>query len=202
VSFNYDLVIERVAPRLTLFEAGLGDEHDRRRVVDAAAMQGRQIIKPHGSLSLVYPDADSNLDRRLPLQSDPWQAINANRRFAIAGPGPGKLADSEGLFKANWELACKVISEAVAIVIIGYRLPETDAHAIEMLSQAIANNTRDAVVRIVLGPRRDEHVERLHRICEWSGRPITRIKHEPLWAQDFLAIFQHDKLWRPGGSPL
>jgi hypothetical protein len=145
------------------------------------------------------------------MTDDPTFALVCNDdELAIASPGPSKKR-AAAEFKELWRLAEKSLTSADSIVFVGYRFPETDAHAREQLLSAIRENN----------PGKDPHRLSMHIVLGHPGRDSTRLEallrhvggatragvgplvdygrgylvtSHPLFAQDFFTVVQRDDL--------
>jgi len=194
ISFNYDVVAERVRGKGKIALFGREHANAAGNWIDNILGSGSQLIKLHGSVSKAWALDEPN--EPLPKLADVWTAIRERHRFEIAAPGPGKLAASKDYFKPHWQLARRAIESADVVTFVGYRIPETDSYACEQLVHAFGNHPKKShlTVRIVLGPTRDRDVERLIRLLRWSGCHSARVIFEPLWAQDFFSVFDRTHL--------
>jgi hypothetical protein len=143
--------------------------------------------------------------------------------MVIASPGPTKRRTANEL-ESLWLVAEEALRRAQAIVFVGYRFPPTDAQARERLLTAIAANTQNYLaVHIVLGPQiHSDDVIRLRRLLDYSlfgavlgprrrrllagkdasdasksSSPTGNVVVQPLFAQDFFSVFQHDHVTAP-----
>jgi hypothetical protein len=196
VTFNYDRVVELVyrnAPALP-DPSGLP-------VTEAAP-----FLKLHGSVDWTYDGS------QVTPNGDVYAAISSDQDFALAIPGPSKVEMSGGLFSPLWTRAEQAIKDADVIIFVGYRFPESDAVAKQRILGAITSGNHRVTVRIVLGARRDEHVERVEGMLKWAlanrrlveqeeavrfrdrDTSVARIIHEPMKAEDFLTVFEAERL--------
>jgi hypothetical protein len=139
--------------------------------------------------------------------------------LAIATPGPSKKREATG-FRELWRLARKALTEADAVVFVGYRFPPTDADAREQLLKAIGDNgspdnekrPKQLSLHVVLGKSPDDAdrlASLLHFVCRKDrdeARANTSRHHEtgreyrftvdvhPLYAQDFFTVARRDDL--------
>jgi hypothetical protein len=212
VSFNYDRLVE-------ILDAANGARvvHTWLPNTDDADEPGvATLLKLHGSV-------DWKKDPRGYIRKDDprFAMFGGDRELAIATPGPGKLSESSQTFRGLWTRAGQELSTADAIVFIGYRFPETDAHARGELLQKIGANTVDAgtgerkllPIHVVLGNSTDSerHSARLSSllefVCRAAGRvttsaggaptvscPYFSISRHPLFAQDFLSVVRRKDL--------
>lgn len=123
----------------------------------------------HGSVAYIYPE----------------DAL-------IGVPGQTKLSLPGGLLKCVWDPAMEAIEQADAVILVGYRFPETDNYAKRRLTDSLKRNPR-ACVHLVLGANNPD-TPRVQSMLEWT-RPKDRVRVHPLWAQDFLTVYERNGLW-------
>jgi hypothetical protein len=218
VTFNYDDLVERLGNAQNEDAVrGVGGASQFHVVLPAAeidmrALEGKcPILKMHGSAgwtkTLSTPGGEMNGVKEMALA-----ALHVPPRFmAMATPGPSKMREAQG-FGVLWDLACKRLERAAAIVFVGFRFPETDAHPREVLLGAIREHwaargesgpTRTRF-HIVLGPPGFD-TERLKALLTFvgprrahplEGRLLDRFEVDvhPLYGQDFLAVAQRGDL--------
>jgi len=135
--------------------------------------------------------------------------------MVIATPGPTKMAVTvDGPLGSLWEAAESALKEAAAIVFVGYRFPPTDSAARRILIEAIGENeAHHLTLHTVLGPNvhsaKAARLESMLRSAmERAGRSEMRhptgtggtsgyyLRAHPLWAEDFLDLFDPDRLYR------
>lgn len=182
ISFNYDRVIELLAPivpgkdRLThtwgVRVAGMEGTLTETELADEARMAGLPtLLKLHGSVD--WTVAEGNATRR------DWnrELLAASNEPAIATPGPLKMTMAEGFFKRLWRLARDRLAEADTVYILGFRFPESDAHPRERLLSALhGNKNHDLEVHVVLGP--DVHGRDSRRVLDlldWTVAPARMV---------------------------
>lgn len=199
VTFNYDLVVETACDMANV---------DLRHCVRFETEQTGRLCKMHGSVD--WTSRGTQLEK----VDDPIGAIISGKEIAIGIPGPQKKRHSEELFALQWDEAEKTLATADVIVFVGYRFPPTDSDAKQRILSAIAKNPHHHLtIRLVLGPKRDESVERLLGLLRWAladryehsereyaiygnSRRWISLIHEPLWAEDFMTVFDRDRLSR------
>jgi hypothetical protein len=184
-----------------------------------------EILKLHGSvdwsLALGRKPPPAFGEPEYPLQfvrGKPDEALTCpDENIAIGTPGAtkGNLANAQ--LAPLWNRAAEQIQVADAVVFVGYRFPPTDARAREHLLEAIEYNERPHVdLHVVLGPQRNEHVERLEEMLRYAavrakrqetppgynGGKSFRIVRHALWSQDFLQLVDRRGLiWRSHANP-
>ena len=210
ITFNYDRVVEVAStepqsgyvmrqpwlPRGTrLDETGTramtNEEHAKLVSLDTA--RPHLLLKLHGSVNWQWLKGGA-IDT-----CDVQDALGGRVRQAIALPGPTK-AEHKTETSAIWTLARKALEDADAIVFVGYGFPPTDADARHTLLTAITDNPHhDLVVRTVLGPPSDRS-RRVDHMLGWALRrrdlgPSPEPLSEPLLAEDFLSVFERQRLF-------
>ena len=214
ISFNYDRVLEN------LFEK-IGNAFVK--LPSSSPSEGKDrcgILKLHGSVAWRKTLPGGTIGQ----SADPVFALTtiAAEEIVMATPGPTKAATVTHDLSQLWDHAEWALNAADAIVFLGYRFPETDAHARERLLGAIKANQGSSArmllpIHIVLGssPGSDRHAARLSAMLEFAclaaGRtnvtglranaynsiPLFRISSHPMFAQDFLSVVQRPDLFPP-----
>ncbi len=192
ITFNYDPVLEL-----------LNEDHKLQFMLPGGRDldQGRApVYKLHGSVNWKR-DADKIEEQK---EFD-FGAKCPPGELAIATPGATKYLHVSTLFRKLWWKAESALSDANAVVFIGYRFPPSDAHSRERLLRALWKNTsKNLHVYIVLGPNvHHEDVVRLHEMLRWSIQssavapaPMLDIRALPLYAQDYLTVWRLDPATR------
>jgi SIR2-like domain len=204
ITFNYDRVVETVA-------RSVGQTVDTMVGHDINTSTGTPLLKLHGSV-----DWQNDEVRGIVPTQNPNYAVHApaSEELAIASPGPSKATFRKQL-KSLWSRAGQAIATADAIVIVGYRIPESDADARGWLVEAITQSGRDGCpemlpLHIVLGPD-NSHTRRVEEILRHALRKAGRgdhtdramwhrryrLKVHPLYAQDFLGLVTRDEVLHP-----
>jgi len=206
ITFNYDRALELLA----LFE-----------IVDPskkplAASTKPQVFKLHGSVDW-RRSYDASTPGFSPTDREEFALECEPEEIGIATPGPTKRVATEELHDL-WEGALERIKAADAVVFIGYRFPPNDSEARGRILSAIRDNrSKHLELHFVLGPKRDENVERLEqmlryvalqkpreeaRVNEFRGlsihgyvRETFRVSPHALWAQDFFTVWNRALLW-------
>jgi hypothetical protein len=184
VTFNYDRVLDVLGEYLiehfgtTRFAVKLPDANPG----DAGGIA--RVLKLHGSVDWLRtnPKQFSAADRDCAVKSTNIENL------AIATPGASKRSLVDELAPL-WDAAHDAIVNATRIVIIGYRLPETDAYARKQILSAIRSNTHGPDIEVVLGPE-THHVDcvRLTTLLEYAKPDNGRVVAVPLFGQDFLDV--------------
>ncbi len=201
VTFNYDNVIEQLPNSTDALDVVLPHR------AASPYSEGVRLLKLHGSVDWL---SDNGRCRRVPV-SDVLHGGNGG--FAIATPGRSKRDMKDNLFEPLWSAAEEALRQAEAIVFLGYRFPESDGDARRRLLHAIKDNGNPKLcVQTVLGHNTmSADSVRLRRLIQVSARrtrevlldPTTHVSassskktlellSEPLYAQDFLALFAED----------
>jgi len=191
ITFNYDEVLEKLGYRVPC------------PPISDAEFGTRDVLKLHGSVTWSL-DGNRIVDGLQRGQGVPF----------IATPGPTKLSytDRGGKLASLWDNARAVLTNADAIVFIGYRFPPTDSHALSSILEAVFENGSPVLrIHTVLGPRtNDDDTVRLKtlllRTMRASGRRLFTgnvnekaycLQVHPLYAQDFMATFSEAELLAP-----
>lgn len=206
ITFNYDRVVETVSNIDPL------EGHDNDNYGKA------MLLKLHGSVDWVRNGANIEC-------LDGMRALDREGDIVLGTPGRTKREVTTSILQPFWNAATKTLSVADAIVFVGYRFPETDAQAKRVLLEAIAKNTSEHLrVHIVLGPARNDDVERLEEMLRWAlrdrilngvgkprirnvkevkpkifvdddrPRPKAEVRVHRMWSQDFMTVFHRDGL--------
>lgn len=198
ISFNYDRVVELAG----------GPSPENPSAPNTEAAVPHPYLKLHGSVDWGYDGTT------VTPQADVHEGVKLDQDFALAIPGPSKASLSNRLFKPLWDRAEAAIKNADVIIFVGYRFPESDAVAKQRILGAIRADNHRITVRLVLGPQRDQHVQRVEGMLKWAlgGRTVCDTKgaeaykntarhstfaciiHEPMWAEDFLTVFEPNRL--------
>jgi hypothetical protein len=208
ITFNYDLVIEKLAEAV---RATTGEKFRvPTSVPEGMTFPGMvTVLKLHGSVNWRMT-AGGNAKPEVVAQADDYFALSCpSDEMVIASPGPTKLATTVGgPLSSLWAAATFALRRAEAVVFVGYRFPPTDSAARRELIDAIGTNSKDPLaLHTVLGPRtHDDDVERLKamltvamdRSGRWlvgdAGPQFGRLNYTlttwPLWAQDFLDLYR------------
>jgi len=213
ITFNYDLVIERVANRggpKFMVPVNKDDLAGCRGLGDRVP-----VYKLHGSVDWRW----NRKDGRIEHPGDDHFALTCDDKdLAIASPGPLKLTMTKEL-DLLWEHAMTDLRRATQIVFVGYGFPQTDAYAKRRLIEAIRENVSEGLhLHIVLGPDlRAPPVVRLDgmlrhaiskRVGRYSPRGLTnygmdktlkfyQLTIHPLFAEDFFTVVEREALTEP-----
>jgi hypothetical protein len=218
ITFNWDRVLELIAE----YHADLGDAVPRR-LGDPVRMSLKpksfiradpswlRVLKLHGSVDWKRRGATYD------VMNDVLTALDCQaEEIALASPGPSKLDASEGFLKPLWAEAKTALSQAAAVVFVGYRFPPSDSLARESLLDGLSAPSGFGGVRAihtVLGPDvRGEDSARLAGLIRgmldglgwWEtggvtdGQgPLYTFRQHPLYGQDFMSIFSRDRILEP-----
>lgn len=201
ITFNYDRIpellasetrLEIIQPRPDGFEV---DPHPRPKVFKLHGSVGWYI---EGSVLRSTEDVDTLLAE--------------SRDICIATPGPTKKQTKDDRFLQMWHAAKRSLSEARAIVFIGYRFPETDAEARRWLLDGIRENESKMLnIYTVLGPDvNSSDSQRLLGLLryavhgraiwldtgpKWEGSQSKRARffRRPLYSQDYVSVIDRAK---------
>ena len=222
LTFNYDEILERLSTErepLAILTPDLVQPNGDINEMAKVDLAGRPtVVKLHGSVRWAQePDPTGHGDR-VTAHHSVNEILFGKLTPVIATPGPTKQGMAKGLLQPLWHLAAKKLRAADVVVFVGYRFPETDNQAKQVLLDAIGgrDTTRPLTVHIVLGAdTAHKDVRRLDGLLRWKLahceivdareiRPHTDQSHypprraciiaQPLWAQDFLAVFERRRL--------
>jgi hypothetical protein len=219
LTFNYDLVLETIADSQKVRAPGvpartggpsMGIVLPKERI--DWTEDRCPVVKLHGSVNWTRI-----FDDGMPVEIREAPSVRAvldgdAKFFALATPGPTKMSEARApfSFKGLWDFAGERIRRAGVIVFVGFRFPESDAHPRRALLSAIRENTAredpgDWMLRlhIVLGDA-DFAAKRLQSMLRFVGPRRRTGGHaqseayvHPLFAQDFLDVFERDYLFAP-----
>ncbi|WP_168566855.1 hypothetical protein [Crateriforma spongiae] len=181
VSFNYDEAVEYLA---------------------------RQVVSPN-FLHCLLPDENPETGRPLLLKlhgSAGWEttrgsgeaqvtASNSHLSFLqstekqpfILAPGPEKF---EKTFKSIIRDSSEgVIRNADEVHVIGYRFPETDMFAQELILSSLRSNTKNPRVTLVLGPDNSNPARKRAKALLESAAP-GRVRVAEAYSQDYLLSYE------------
>lgn len=205
VTFNYDTVLENLDKGLRAPVPPGPGPTDR----------GPFALKLHGSVRWRHVGGPGSQEFEATGHDDFAVQCGDASELSLATPGASKrlLAGDLGVL---WARAENAIHDADAVVFIGYRFPPTDALARSRILRALSGNTKSRLgVHVVLGPNTHEpDVVRLEAMLKFALRRAGReeagtvppragpVRHEflvhvhPLWAQDFLTVWDRDLLFK------
>jgi hypothetical protein len=152
------------------------------------------FYKLHGSVTWAYDEAGNG-----PVETSEtgMELIAKQQRPFLGLPGPGKHSATNGPLSRLWGDALAMLRQAERVHIVGYRFPPGDVGAQQRLLGALADNAMTNLeVRIVLGPNtQTPDTLRVKGLVEWAlrrrtGRPDVKIVVPPLWAEDYLGLYQ------------
>lgn len=204
ITFNYDLVLESLAPGKNLQHTSF------MRPDQPKAQQLATVLKLHGSVNwgLDKNGGIHKVDRLEDFRANEWQPL-------IATPGSTKASYCSSHLKPLWDEALAALKQAETIVFVGYRFPPSDAEARTRLLRAIgANNSLYLKIHLVLGPDvNTSDVLRLkglllHTLATRrveAGNPdnmdvsrqlrlMYNLVTQPLYAEDFLTVVTVNEL--------
>jgi hypothetical protein len=228
ITFNYDRVIEVLSEGRVEIEKKHKDYPSGLHVVvpgqtDAPTVSAGacRVLKLHGSVDWTKTSVNGRTHVSVD-QDHSWAVRAPDDEIAMATPGPSKLSGSTVDFADLWTLAKTALTEADAIVFVGYRFPETDAYARETLLGAIRENktknpetgsTLRAHIVLGLSGESSQHSARLASmlrfVCgaagrhdsdtQWVGMGVPErrffVRTHPLFAQDFLSVARRTDLF-------
>jgi hypothetical protein len=220
VTFNYDLVVERLS---TNGESDLFGPHTVFTPYMHEDPSGVPIYKLHGSANWAFQERNPSAFQEY---AHVGGFAGSDKKPLIASPGATKLRLCQGELQQIWQEAKKRICEADVIVFIGYRFPPSDSHArTEILGAIKANDAPYLRVHTVLGPNLNEPDSvrlsaMLHRTIRAGGKhehetpdlppnkeqakslPRYNVVQHPLYAEDFLSVVDDTELFTSNVSPL
>lgn len=217
VTFNYDLALEKIGEDKDVRAIGfatvarpMNDTGELERLQGAGCCE---IFKLHGSVDWAFSGTGSY--KR--IQSLSEVAEPGGLRLLIATPGASKKRYVNKQLNVLWTRATDALSEAEAIVFIGYRFPPSDSESRTKLLRAIAKNSSPYLkIHIVLGPDVNaDDVVRLKGLLthtlKGAGRlPVEEVQRmsplgrlpdaysvvtQPLLAEDFLTVISPGELY-------
>jgi hypothetical protein len=151
VSFNYDLVLEKLGRWRTERAPGVVSPihvvHPCHNLDPKQFEGATRILKLHGSVdwkktkkSVQLAGGETITRVTVTVGKDEWHALDcADEELAIATPGPSKELESLE-FESIWGLAMVAIRAADVVALLGYSFPATDAFAKTVLLDAIGGN--------------------------------------------------------------
>lgn len=193
VSFNYDLVLEKL-------DIDVAHPQDR-----LAGSFGEPVFKLHGSISWLR-----NGKGQIVVDSNPTRRMEEGYTPVIGTPGPTKRKLADDHLRAIWSEAMSALAKADVVLFMGYRFPPSDAQSRAHLMEAIRNNTsRNLRIHTVLGPQ-TQHPDsfRLEKLLQHTLESVGRVERsipghprgtkryqiiaQPLYVEDFLTVI-HDR---------
>lgn len=205
ITFNYDRTLDilgeycRRQLRRDPFFSPVGITADRFEAFSKSSVPTYHL---HGHVGWRRSRDDESIELQPAqggFQTNRAIAHRLPERAVIGIPGKHKLSLPDGLLKDTWDKAMAAVREAGAVVFVGYRFPETDNMAKRRLIDALKAN-HEGVPHIVLGAN-NQDMPRLKGMIEWTGnrqkpRNVNPVRVHELWAQDFLAVFDRNGLFR------
>jgi hypothetical protein len=206
VTFNYDRVVEQLSAEeyagsgsSSLFTAHVMEPGTKPEALeeDSIARLARRatLVKAHGSVNWVLCNAG--------IEKRDWSPdlLSSENKLALAIPGASKHTMATSFFRKLWRQARVALEAAEEIFFLGFRFPESDAAAREMVLDAIGGNGRPGlIVTTVLGPdTRGLDSARLIELVRWAAG-ASRVSYElgkpdetersivaaPFYVEDFL----------------
>jgi hypothetical protein len=183
ISFNYDRVIETLSP-ITACTYAYGEA--RTEISHCQTTNTPLFLKLHGSVD--WGLAKSGKIERHDDAEYGMHPESDGRGLVI--PGTDKRDAEEGPLGPLWGLARQVLREADAVVFIGFRFPETDARARQMIVDALGDKAGPARrdLHVVLGPRSPDS-ERVMSLLRFASQPrAALITDTHLYAEEYLSV--------------
>jgi hypothetical protein len=183
VSFNYDLIAERLARRM----------HKKLRPasVDGARSETITLAKPHGSASwstqIVGHFDQSPVDRGPVYDSLLPDEIQRGRHPFLLGAVPikselirevQKAAGRPDIFDvvaSQWREVGHAVQHAQTLVVAGYGFPPDDEYGRFLISEALRRRFRSNRLRIELFSREETSLEVASRIRELFGDHVVAL---------------------------
>ena len=207
ISFNYDLVVEKLAAQQHSKLKVLMPEDCPQGASDTKELPQDvvPVLKLHGSVD--WRKSESGGIERGDLHKI---LADENSTPFIAAPGRSKQ-DAVGELKPLWESARRRLRQAGALVILGYGFPATDTKARTEIQTAFSDGSGTTEIRridVVLGPHTARpEARRVEALLETfdTGRRllvapnpplpgndrILYLKTHPLWVQDFIFDYKY-----------
>jgi hypothetical protein len=200
ITFNYDRVLDLLVP--------FGTDMEIVDPIEAAHWErkGPLVLKLHGSINWFRDDHGKigwcGEESKHPDESGLYCKLE---EMALATPGPTKqsMIREGGSLKALWDRAGEQIGRAHAVVMVGYRMPPTDAGTKQWLVDEIRERVDTAPslprvplhVHTVLGYGDPHgHSQRLSGLLANISTAGLRHKAWPMNAEDFLGLVQRETL--------
>ena len=204
ISFNYDCLLDYALkghgegkwnPQF-----GYGFRLGRGRVVKQAEYwrpTGKAVgktdtihlYKLHGSLHFVA-EGPEDLPESIRLKQRPYARNYRRQQFTIIPPESNKAYD-KGAFRNLWRAAAAAIHRAEHIVVIGYSLPPTDAHATALFRTSVKKERLKTI--IVVNPDRAAR-RRIRSVLQRGFSSDTRVISFD-YLPEFLALDRSE--WAP-----
>jgi len=200
ITFNYDLVLERLGEDQTVRNLGPETVFD----IEESAVPGSAAIiyKLHGSVDWLVPMDGS---KKILRAAEPQKMLESPARILIASPGPAKRLRRDEVLNRIWDQAKLDLKAADTIVFLGYRFPPSDSMARSELFEAIKAKTGGHLkIHIVLGPNTSHPdnvrlASMLDVILKDAGRERTHTRNgsvnasynivqQPLYVEDFFTV--------------
>lgn len=186
LTFNYDCVLEALGLQNAVVMS------------DPIPRKGPHIFKLHGSCNWrhVSPGYGDSNDHTPAVTVENDEVEIAHRpdftatcdptELAIAAPGPGKQYQT-ARFQALWDMAGETLKAAGAVVILGYRMPPTDARSRRFLLENLPKGQYP--IHVVLGhDTNSPDARRMYGLLKMA-RPQASVEVLPLFAQDYIDAF-------------
>jgi hypothetical protein len=185
ISFNYDCVLDyalknhgsgkwnfRYGYGFTLGARGSrlkGDANWRPNGPPVTQDTTAHLYKLHGSLHFVVGGHEGR--ETVQLKKLPYAKKKGDLRFTIIAPESHKPYD-KGVFSNLWRRAAQAIRKAEHIVVIGYSMPQTDAHATALFRTSLQRERLKSVV--VVNPDRNARY-RIRSVLQRGFHRETRV---------------------------
>jgi hypothetical protein len=208
ITFNYDLVPEKLADKTNLHVLLPGEELAPGNVAP--------VLKLHGSVNWKLEKGQITVADELFALHGPGDEI------AIATPGPSKRSMASA-FQHLWTRARSALAKAEAVVFVGYRFPQTDADARRsLLIDGIGanNSVPHLALHTVLGPNTNSADSlRLATLLKYAlrytgrqaqpfaahpnpGHKTYTLRMQPAYSQDYIGSNTGGLITQPYWPPM
>jgi hypothetical protein len=186
ISFNYDLLTERILENLkkkvTIANSWFGAREVNNTIL---------LCKPHGSLS--WQGDFPEIGRCVRILNDPVAekendydfAQRTTTHAAIVAPVPfkseiigsalqlNKVPNFFHLLVAQWRWAIQRISEAEKLIVLGYGFPPEDLHAHYLFAEAAANRKSNNELKIEVYEGSEQRFDNVKKEIDKLFKPIS-----------------------------
>lgn len=204
VTFNYDLVLERLNAKYDKFSIAPRGIGPTGKIT---------VYKLHGSVNWRWTEERKEFQS---ADEDFWLKCPASE-IGIAVPGPSKQIACRAIIEA-WDNARFALTEADAVVFLGYRFPQTDSQGRDAIISSIRGNRREYIsIHTVLGPNNLD-ADRVAGLVRYAAlgsgknkaiqsrreKPAPRGQYallkQPMYVEDFLTIMSRGEIVEPNAE--